>query len=174
MYYGISYVELTMNKKCILSIISKILPVKVAYAHCDIPCGIYDPNRAQLAAHTAIRMTQLLGELINDDKIKLGHDIARMTSVKEKHAEVIEEELGTLEDDYFKEEHFKEFSELKELFSNSAKLTAKIRQNIDIEAAEELLENILKVSEIFYKTKKLQPVRLKSPYPTQREIVTYK
>jgi hypothetical protein len=43
-----------------------------------------------------------------------------------------------------------------------------------MKAAEEMLENILKISEIFYKTKKLQPVRIKSPYPTQREIVTYK
>jgi nickel superoxide dismutase len=116
--------------KNLISIISKALPVKVAYAHCDIPCGIYDPNRAQLATHTVIRMTQLLNELVNDDKIKLGHDIVRMTSVKEKHVDIIEEELGTLEDDYFKEEHFKEFSELKELFSNSSKLLAKIRQNI--------------------------------------------
>jgi nickel superoxide dismutase len=174
MYYRKSYAKQAMNGKNILFIISKVLPAKIAYAHCDIPCGIYDPNRAQLAAHTVIRMTQLLSELVRDDKTKLGHDIARMTSVKEKHAEIIEEELGTLEDDYFKEEHFKEFSELKELFSNSSKLTAKIRQNIDMKAAEEMLENILKISEIFYKTKKLQPVRIKSPYPTQREIVTYK
>jgi nickel superoxide dismutase len=174
MYYRKSYSKQAMSRKSILSIISKILPAKTAYAHCDIPCGIYDPNRAQLAAHTVIRMTQLLSESVNDNKIKLGHDIARMTLVKEKHAEIIEEELGTLENDYFKEEHFKEFSELKELFFNSSKLTAKIRQNIDLEAAEEILENILKISEIFYKTKKLHPVRLKSPYPTQREIVTYK
>ena len=161
-----------MNR--VLSLISRILPLRVAYAHCDIPCGIYDPNRAQLATHTVIRTTQLLGELSNEDKIKLGHDIARITSVKEEHVDVIEQELGTLEDDYFKEQHFQEFPELKGFFSSALKLSGKVRQNVDIESADLLLENILKISEIFYKTKKLEPVRLKSPYPTQREIVTYK
>jgi nickel superoxide dismutase len=158
----------------ILSVICKILPTKVAYAHCDIPCGIYDPNRAQLAAHTVIRMTQLLSELNIEDKIKLSHDISRMTHVKEEHVDAIEHELGTLRDDYFKESHFKEFSELRGFFFDAIKLSAKVRQNIDMNSAEALLEDVLKISEIFYKTKKLKPVRLKSPYSTQREIVTYK
>jgi nickel superoxide dismutase len=158
----------------ILNVICKILPTKVAYAHCDIPCGIYDPNRAQLAAHTIIRMIQLLSELNIEDKIKLGHDVSRITNVKEEHVDVIEQELGTLRDDYFKEDHYKEFPELREFFSDAIKLSAKARQNIDMNSAEELLEDVLKISEIFYKTKKLEPVRLKSPYSTQREIVTYK
>ena len=38
----------------------QLLPAKTVYAHCDIPCGIYDPNRLQQAAHTVLRMTQLL------------------------------------------------------------------------------------------------------------------
>jgi len=45
----------------------KLIPEKIAYAHCDIPCGIYDPHQAQLAAHTIIRMTQLLSEIKEDD-----------------------------------------------------------------------------------------------------------
>lgn len=151
-----------------------LLPERVAYAHCDIPCGIYDPNAAQLAAHTIIRMTQLLSELSMENGVKAGHDIARMTGVKEAHGNMVEKELDTLENDYFKEEHFKAFPELKKIFSEAVRLSIKIRQFIDIESAEQLLEAVLKISEIFYKTKKLIPVRVKSPYPTEREIVTYK
>ena len=87
-------------------ILDKILSEKIIYAHCDIPCGIYDPNNAQMAAHTVIRMTQLLGELKRDDETKAEHDIVRLTRVKEEHGHIVEDELGTLENDYFKEEHF--------------------------------------------------------------------
>jgi nickel superoxide dismutase len=158
----------------IFSIISGIIPTKTAFAHCDIPCGIYDPNLAQRAAHTVIRMTELLSGISRENETKAEHDVARMTAVKEEYGEMIEEELGTLENDYFKNEHFEKFPELKNMFSDAAKLTSKVRQNIDMNSAEQLLEIILKISEIFYKTKKLTPVRIKSPYPTEREIVIYK
>jgi len=151
-----------------------MLPTKVAYAHCDIPCGIYDPHYAQVAAHTIIRMMQLLNNLNMENRLKADHDIARMTSVKEDHGNIIEKELDTLENDYFKEDHFKEFPELKKMFADATKLSVKTRQAIDMESAEQLLEMILKISEIFYKTKKFEPVRVKSPYPTEREIVVYK
>lgn len=168
-----------------ISRLVRILPAKIAYAHCDIPCGIYDPNRAQLAAHTIIRMTQLLSELKKENppsheasagqgETKAEHDIVRMTHVKEDHGEMVEEELGTLENDYFKEEHFGVFPELKKLFFDAVKLSIKVRQNIDMQSAEQLLETVLKISEIFYKTKNLEPVRVKSPYPTGREIVVYR
>lgn len=157
-----------------LSAISKVIPTKIAYAHCDIPCGIYDPHSAQVGAHTIIRMTQLLSELKRENETKAEHDIARITHVKEEHGSLVEEELGTLENDYFKEDHFKEYPELKKLIATATKLSAKTRQTIDMTSAEELLEVVLKISEIFYKTKNLKPFRVKSPYPTEREIVLYR
>ena len=57
---------------------------------------------AQRAAHTIIRMTQLLTDVKGDDPKKMAHDIARMTNVKEEHANILEEELETLRNDYFK------------------------------------------------------------------------
>jgi nickel superoxide dismutase len=151
-----------------------ILPLKIAYAHCDIPCGIYDPHQAQLAAHTVIRMTQLLSEVKRDNETKAEHDVARMTGVKEEHSSIIEEELETLRNDYFKEEHYKEYPNLNELFVKTLKSASKARQNIDIVAAEETLSGILEIAEIFYKTKGVTPVRVKSVYPTGGEMVFYK
>lgn len=163
-----------MFKRLLYVLAERFLPTGVVYAHCDVPCGIYDPHAAQLAAHTVVRMTQLIGELDRKDETKAEHDIARMTHVKEDHGEMVEEELGTLENDYFKEEHFNNFPELKQLISDAVRLSIKTRQSIDMESAEQLLEMILKISEIFYKTKNFVPVRVKSPYPTGREIVVYK
>lgn len=164
-----------------LKFISNFFPKKVAYAHCDIPCGIYDPHHAQMAAHTIIRMTQMLQDVNRDPsagsgqgETKVEHDIARLTHVKEDHANLLEEELTTLESDYFKEEHYKQHPKLSEHFLNASRLGAKARQNIDIEAAKELLEEVMQIAEIFYKTKGVEPLRVKTVYPTGGEIVLHK
>lgn len=156
------------------TIIDKIFKENKAYAHCDIPCGIYDPHNAQIAAHTVLRMTNLLLDIQREDETKAEHDIARITHVKEEHAHMIEDELGTLENDYFKPEHFKTYPSLGELIKKSVKLSVLVRQDINIESSKELLETVLQISEIFYKTKNVTPIRVKSVYPTEGEIVIYK
>lgn len=158
----------------LVSLVLNLFPLPVAYAHCDIPCGIYDPHAAQVGAHTVIRMTQLLAELKREDETKAEHDIARMTHVKEEHGTMIEEELGTLENDYFKEEHFKEYSELTDLIYETVKLSGTVRQNLDLVAADKLLANTQKIAEIFWKTKGLEPIIISSGYPTEGEIVSHK
>ena len=152
----------------------KLLPENIAFAHCDIPCGIYDPYVAQRAAHTILRMTQLLADLKSDDPRKLAHDIARMTHVKEEHADLLEEELETLRNDYFKEEHFKTYPNLDSLFTKTLKAASKARQEINMEAANEVLFGVQEIAEIFFKTKNVTPVRVKSVYPTGGEIVLHK
>ncbi|HUD05140.1 MAG TPA: superoxide dismutase, Ni [Patescibacteria group bacterium] len=154
--------------------ILKLLPEKIAYAHCDIPCGIYDPYVAQRAAHTIIRMTQLLTDFNVTDQKKAVHDIARMTHVKEEHASILEEELETLRNDYFKEEHFKQHVNLNDLFTNTLKSASKARQEINMEAAQEALSGVQEIAEIFFKTKNVEPIRVKSVYPTGGEMVLYK
>jgi len=145
-----------------------LFPHKTAYAHCDIPCGIYDPNRMQNASHTVIRMTSLL----KDEKDI--HKISRMTYVKEEHGKIVEEELITLAYDYFKNEHYDKYENLDKLIDEAVELSAKARQNIDFESANKLLEKVLDVSEIFYKSKGLGFARVKSPYPTELDIVVQK
>lgn len=155
-----------------------MLPSKIAYAHCDIPCGIYDPHQAQVAAHTIIRMNQLIDEVSAssseppfEERKKIISQVSRLTHVKEDHGKLVEEELGTLQNDYFKEEHFKKFPKLKSLLEKATALSVKTRQNIDMNAAQELLETVMQVSEIFYKSKGLESARVKAPYPTGLNIV---
>mgnify|MGYP003394803599 CR=1 FL=1 len=165
-----------------LTFLFKIIPTQTAFAHCDIPCGIYDPHEAQLAAHTIIRMTELLSSVKREDptkssgqaETKAEHDISRMTNVKEKHCDILEDELNTLRDDYFKEEHFTNFPNLNELFVKTLKSASKARQNISLEDAEATLIGVLEIAEIFFKTKNVESVRVKSVYPTEREIVLHK
>lgn len=151
------------------SIFSYFLKEEIAYAHCDIPCGIYDPAPLQIAAHTVLRMSQLYEEQKEDL-----HAIVRIVHVKEEHGEKVEDELGTLENDYFKPDHYEKYPELKKLIAEAVILSIKTRQKIDIELSQDLLEKCMLISEIFYKTKNVIPIRVKSLYPTGGEFVTYK
>jgi len=169
-------IYLILVMKILIKIISKILPTLTAYAHCDIPCGIYDPHNAQIAAHTVLRMTQLIDEIgkMKNPTAEDRSKFVRCVRVKEDHGELIEEELGTLENDYFKEEHYKKFPNLKKLIEKAVKLSIKTRQAIDMDGAQKMIDAIMQIAEIFYKTKNLIPVRISSGYPTEGEIVSHK
>ena len=149
-----------------LKLIDKIYPANIAYAHCDIPCGIYDPHMAQMAAHTVIRMITLIGESKGD-----AHKIARLTRVKEEHAELCKHEIRILWGDYFKLEHLKKYPDLHELVWKVMKLGSKTKQEVNMESAGELLEAVNKIAEIFWKTKDMATVRYNAPYPTGNETV---
>ncbi len=156
----------------------RLLPTKPVFAHCDIPCGIYDPYQAQLAAHTIIRMTKMIGDLkkeVGDEsEKKFISQVARLTQVKEEHGKICEAELVTLWGDYFKEEHLEEYPKLHELVWRAVKLTSKVRQEINLAEAEELLASVQEIAEIFWKTKKMEVVRIPSGYPTGGEIISHK
>lgn len=155
-----------------------LIPAQTVYAHCDIPCGVYDVHGLQMAAHTVIRMTAMIGELKYEDNLEskrsFASQMSRLIHVKEKHGSIIEEELGTLDNDYFKPEHHKKFPELSGLLKSAVKLSIKVRQNIDMDASNELLAIVQKIAEIFYKTKDFEPVRIPSGYPTGGELVSHK
>ena len=155
-----------------------LLPVRIIYAHCDIPCGIYDPHNMQMAAHTVIRMTQMIEEIQAssenapfEERKTIIHQISRLTKVKEEHGELAKHELRVLWADYFKPEMVEKYPDLHELVFKTMKLASKTRQEINMEAAEELLANTQKIAEIFFETKGLKSRKVKAPYPTEREIV---
>lgn len=155
--------------------ILKFLPENTAYAHCDIPCGIYDPHQSQLAAHTIIRMTELLGEIKRESETKVEHDIARLTRVKEDHANLLEQELMTLKNDYFKKEIIEKLDvDVHGLFIEAVASNAKARIGIDMEAAKKTLEFVMQIAELFYKSKGLESIRVKAPFPTSFDIVVQK
>lgn len=167
-----------MVAKNILLTILKILPTKTAYAHCDVPCGIYDPHQAQLAAHTVIRMTNLINDLKKsnadpsfDERKNIISQIARLTWVKEEHAELVKHEIRVLWGDYFKQEHLKIYPVLHDLVFKTMKLASKARQEINIDAANELLETVQKISEIFWKTKNIKSTKINAPYPSGGTII---
>lgn len=143
------------------------------HAHCDIPCGIYDPHGAQVAALTIIRMNQLIAELPKpgpqttpEERDAYVHKLSRYTAVKEEHAERCKQELRVIWGDYFTADHLKQFPELHGLFWEAMKLASKTRQEVSLPAAQELLAKVQKIADLFWKTKgadvRLQPSLQKS------------
>ena len=132
----------------------------IVHAHCDIPCGIYDPHAAQIAALTVVRMNQLIAELpplgpqsTPEERVTVIHKLSRYTAVKEHHAEFVKRELRVIWGDYFTPDHVKQMPELHTLFFEAMKLASKTRTDISLQAANDLLAKIQKIAELFWKSK---------------------
>ena len=126
---------------------SKIFVPEIAYAHCDIPCGIYTPEPSLTAAKTVMKMVEKIQEANSSD----AHAISRFTTVKEEHAQICKEQLLILWTDYFKPEHLEDFPDLHETFWKAAKLCSKNKQEINSKAAQELLAAVEEIAEMFKK-----------------------
>ena len=137
-----------------LYLISKLLPTKIAYAHCDVPCGIYDPKGAQIAAQTILKMVQLINALpIENKTLSDKNKFIRCVLTKEEHARKCKEEILILWTDYFKSEHLSMFPNLHETFWNAAKLCSVNKQEVSLDHAQELVKAVDGIAEMFHKTK---------------------
>ena len=130
-------------------------PTITAYAHCDIPCGIYDPTAAKIAADTVAKMVEKINAL---DKSAMDFNnrgnFVRMITVKEQHAEICKKELQILWSDYFKPEHVEKYPKLHDMFWKALKLASKNKQNVDAAAAADLQAAVKEISDMFWATKK--------------------
>ena len=141
--------------KSLYQTLKDLSPVKVAYAHCDIPCGIYDPHDAIQAAQTVIRMVELIGELGGDrTSIVAQNSFARYISVKEQHAKKAKDEILIIWTDYFKPEHLANYPDLHEKVWQACKLGSQVKQQVDMDKAVAFKAALEEIAAIFWETKK--------------------
>jgi len=150
--------------------IDKKFAIKRVSAHCDVPCGIYDPISAQIAALTVVRMVDLMNGL-EAEGVAFENSMSRYISVKEEHAELAKHEIRVIWGDYVKAQHLEQFPELHTLTHTIMQFGSKSRQTADRAAAVEFVENINKFAEIFWKTKGVATKRAKAPYAPALEMV---
>ena len=132
---------------------SLFAPRLVVHAHCDIPCGIYDPTAAKVAADTVAKMVEKITGASGTDEASRNTFI-RSVTVKEEHAQICKKELLILWTDYFKPEHLEKFPKLHETFWKAAKLCSKNKQSVDAKAAADLQAAVKEIGDIFSATKK--------------------
>lgn len=131
----------------------------VAEAHCDGPCGVYDPAQARIEAESVLQLTKKIVALKMPDggdaiaSVAYQNTLTRFITIKETRADLAKHHLLVLWTDYFKPEHLEKYPELHDLFWKSAKLCSAVKQEISVEHAEELMANIKRVHEIFWESK---------------------
>ncbi len=154
--------------------LDELVHFEKARAHCDIPCGIYDPHLAQLSALTVIRMIDLMNELSAGAQVQTleyHNSISRYVAVKEEHAELLKREVRVIFGDYFKKEHVEKYPELPALMHKIMQLGSKCRQGVSREVALELQAAVNRFAEIYWETKGIATKRVKAPYKPGEEVV---
>ncbi|MDQ3664306.1 MAG: superoxide dismutase, Ni [Actinomycetota bacterium] len=120
-------------------------------AHCDLPCGVYDPAQARIEAQSVKAIAEKMAD--NDDPAFQ----TRAILIKEQRSELVKHHLWVLWTDYFKPPHFEKYPQLHELFNRATKLAGGgggTKESSEVETADQLLEAIDEVAEIFWDTKK--------------------
>lgn len=132
--------------------------IEPVYAHCDVPCGIYDPHQAAIAAKTVYTMNKKLTELPTpvpsaapNDVLEHRNTIVRMVQTKEAHAQACKQELLILWSDYFKPDALAMFPDLHDTFWKAAKLCSYNKQHVDLAKSQELMDVVAKISGMFQK-----------------------
>ncbi len=147
--------------------------IKQAQAHCDIPCGIYDPITAQISALTVIRMIDLMNGLDSGqaNSLEYQNSMSRYVQVKEDHAVKCKEEIGIIWGDYVKAPIIEKHPDIHSLVHKILQLGSKVKQTVSRETALELLQEVNKFAEIFWATKGIKTKKAKAPYAPNEEVV---
>jgi nickel superoxide dismutase len=137
-------------------LIEWLAPSRTVSAHCDLPCGVYDPAQAKIEAQSVKAVQERYqdaekfktpGETVEDYK-------ARCLVIKEERADLVKHHLWVLWTDYFKPEHLEKHANLHELFWNATKLAGANKKSQDPKDGQRLIEAIDEIAEIFWATKK--------------------
>jgi nickel superoxide dismutase len=128
-------------------------------AHCDGPCGVYDPASIRIAAEAAVSMTKKILALTppdgSDSKAMAAYlnTLGRFVAIKEQQAHLAKEELLVLWTDYFKPHHLEAYPNLHTTFWTAAKLCSAVKVEVSAQHAQELMDAVKEVHEIFWATK---------------------
>lgn len=124
------------------------LEPRVVSAHCDLPCGIYDPAQARIEAE-AVKACMEKFNSSNDEVFR-----ERAVRIKEDRAELVKHHLWVLWTDYFKPAHLEAHPGLHQSFWNATKTAGESKKTNDVDVAVKLLNEIAEIDKIFWDTKK--------------------
>jgi nickel superoxide dismutase len=118
-------------------------------AHCDLPCGVYDPAQARIEAESVKAIREKYQG--NEDPVFR----TRALVIKEQRSELVKHHLWVLWTDYFKPPHFDKYPELHQLFNEATKLAGATgsKGSVDPGEAQKLLDKIAEIDKIFWETK---------------------
>ncbi len=140
----------------LLRAVDRVVAPPTAFAHCDLPCGVYDPSQARVEAQSVKAIQE---RYQGADKMKSATETvddyrARCLSIKEERANLVKEHLWVLWTDYFKPEHKEKYPQLHDLFWSATKEAGLAKKSQDPAQGQKLLDSIDEIANIFWETKK--------------------
>ena len=133
-----------------MRLFARLLAPKVTvHAHCDLPCGVYDPAQARIEAESVKAISQKYQDN-SDPEFR-----TRALIIKEQRSELVKHHLWVLWTDYFQPPHFAKYPPLNQLFNEATKLAGATgtKGSTSVATADELLAKIEEISKIFWETK---------------------
>jgi nickel superoxide dismutase len=139
-----------------MSILEALLkPRRAVHAHCDLPCGVYDPAQARIEAESVKAIQERYADA--DGKKSATESVedykARCLAIKEERADLVKHHLWVLWTDYFKPEHAEKYPQLSELFWKATKEAGLAKKSQDPAQGQKLLDQIDEIAKIFWETK---------------------
>jgi nickel superoxide dismutase len=140
----------------LLAAADRLSPPIAVHAHCDLPCGVYDPAQARIEAQSVKAIQE---RYQNAEKVKSGAETvedyrSRCLSIKEQRANLVKEHLWVLWTDYFKPDHKEKYPQLHDLFWQATKEAGLAKKSQDPAQGQKLLDLIGEIDTIFWATKK--------------------
>jgi nickel superoxide dismutase len=120
--------------------------VRVAHAHCDLMCGVYDPAQAKIEAMSVLKACEKMAA--SDDPVFRDRGVI----IKEERAELVKHHLSVLWTDFFKPHHLEAFPDLHDKFWMAIKAAGDAKKSNDAKVAQKLIDAIDEISDIFWKT----------------------
>lgn len=138
----------------LLTLLDRFDTPQTVHAHCDVPCGVYDPEQARIEAESSFKMAQKYAD--SDDEVFR----ARCINVKEERADLAKHHLSTLWSDHFKPPHVEEFPNLHDTFWRALKQCSQVKRSMDPSEGQKLLDLIDEIDEMWKKTGGLDSTRV--------------
>lgn len=135
-------------------------PLRKAYAHCDIPCGVYEVDSMKWAVETCAKIVDKLIALESPKDsdhhamLEYHNTFAREVAVKEEYAHICKQQILILWTDYFKPEHLVKFPDLHDKVWKTTKQCSVVKRSVSVEEVQKLKALVDEIAEIFLFTKK--------------------
>ena len=123
--------------------------IKPVYAHCDVPCGIYETDTIKHAADTCLKMVQKIEDLGELDSVNKYNNFVRMVAAKEEHAQKVKDQAYILWSDFFKPENLADHPNLHDVVWQVAKQASVVKHAVNKEACLELKQRVAALDELF-------------------------
>lgn len=146
-------------KSRLLRLLDKISPPKKVYAHCDVPCGVYEIDSMKWAVETCMKLvTKLLALELPDLKnkeafLEYQNTVARSVATKEEYAHICKEQVLILWTDYFKPEHLAANPDLHDKIWKATKQCSIVKRTVSLDEVNKLKTMVDEIAQIFLASK---------------------